>query len=147
VLRVKSLLSYAHRLACTRFIAGATIRVGADACNRGATLAKRIISELEVGLLVRGARTKRDRIPIEVRPACLRGRCAMCRCRRSSADLCSPCAAMPATMARYASRKGGGRLTARAVLGIVNRVAAKAGRRNTLGSSTNPLELSGRACS
>jgi hypothetical protein len=34
--------------------------------NRGATLAKRIISEVDVALLVRGAHTKRDRVLLEV---------------------------------------------------------------------------------
>ena len=33
-----------------------------DAANRGASLAKRIITEVEVGLLIRPARTKRDRV-------------------------------------------------------------------------------------
>ena len=37
-----------------------------DAANRGATLAKRIITEVEIGLLVRAARKRRDRIMIEV---------------------------------------------------------------------------------
>jgi hypothetical protein len=41
---VKSLLSYAHRLGYAQFNAGAAIRVRSDARNRGATLAKRIIS-------------------------------------------------------------------------------------------------------
>jgi integrase len=50
---------------CT-LLAGATIKVRSDAANRGATLAKRIITEVEVGLLVRAARTRRDRIMIEV---------------------------------------------------------------------------------
>jgi hypothetical protein len=62
VLRVKSLLGYAHRLGYAPFNAGATIKVRSDARNRGATLAKRIISEVDVALLVRGALTKRDRV-------------------------------------------------------------------------------------
>jgi integrase/recombinase XerD len=66
VLRVKSLLGYAHRLGYAPFNAGATIRVRSDARSRGATLAKRIISEVDVALLVRGARTKRDRVLLEV---------------------------------------------------------------------------------
>jgi site-specific recombinase XerD len=66
VLRVKSLLSYGQRLGYLPFNAGATIRVRSDARNRGATLAKRIISEVDVALLVRGARTKRDRVLLEV---------------------------------------------------------------------------------
>jgi hypothetical protein len=42
VLRVKSLVGYAHRLGYAPFNAGATIRVRSDARNRGATLAKRV---------------------------------------------------------------------------------------------------------
>ena len=66
MLRVKSLLRYAHRLGYAPLNAGAAIRVRSDARNRGATLAKRIISEVDVALLVRGARTKRDRVLLEV---------------------------------------------------------------------------------
>jgi site-specific recombinase XerD len=58
VLRVKSLLSYAHRLGYTRFNAGAVIRVHGDTRS----LAKRIVSEVEVGLLIRAARSERDRV-------------------------------------------------------------------------------------
>jgi integrase/recombinase XerD len=66
VLRVKSLLGYSHELGFTVFNAGATIKVRSDAGNRGATLAKRIISEVEVGLLIRAARRRRDRVLLEV---------------------------------------------------------------------------------
>src|SRR5215470_693333 len=66
VLRVKSLLGYAHRLGYAPFNAGATIKVRSDTRNRGATLAKRIIPEVEVHLLIRGARTKRDRVLLDV---------------------------------------------------------------------------------
>jgi len=66
VLRVKSLLGYAHRLGYAPFNAGATIKVRSDTRNRGATLAKRIIREADVALLVRSARTKRDRVLLEV---------------------------------------------------------------------------------
>jgi integrase/recombinase XerD len=66
VLRVKSLLGYAHKLGYTLFNAGATIKVRSDSASRGATLAKRIVSEVEVGLLIRAAPSKRDRVLIEV---------------------------------------------------------------------------------
>jgi len=66
VLRVKSLLGYAHRLDYAPFNAGATIKVRSDARNRGATLAKRIIPEVEVRHLIHGARTKRYRVVLEV---------------------------------------------------------------------------------
>jgi integrase len=46
--------------------AGATIKVRSNAGNRGATLAKRIISEVEVSLLIRAATSKRDRVLLEV---------------------------------------------------------------------------------
>jgi integrase len=66
VLRVKSLLGDAQRLGYAPFNAGATIRVRSDARNRGATLAKRIISEVDVALIVCGARTKRERVLMQV---------------------------------------------------------------------------------
>ena len=53
-------------LGYTPFNAGATIKVRSDAGNRGANLAKRIISEVEVGLLIRAAPSKRDRVLLEV---------------------------------------------------------------------------------
>lgn len=65
-LRVKSLLAYALRVGYTRFNAGAVIKVKSDAAGRGARMAKRIISEVEVGLLIRGARSRRDRILLGV---------------------------------------------------------------------------------
>ena len=66
VLRVKSFLSYAHELGYAPFNAGTTIKVRSDAAHRGANLAKRIISEVEVGLLIRAAPSKRDRVLLEV---------------------------------------------------------------------------------
>jgi integrase/recombinase XerD len=66
VLRIKSLLSYAHALGFTPFNAGATIKARSDAGSRGANLAKRIMSEVEVGLLIRAAPSKRDRVLLEV---------------------------------------------------------------------------------
>lgn len=66
VLRVKSLLTYSHRLGYTTFNAGTVIRVKSDNVSRGARLAKRIISEVQVGLLVRAAQNRRHRIMLEV---------------------------------------------------------------------------------
>src|SRR5215510_8941869 len=66
LLRVKSLLSYAQRVGYTPFNAGAVIKVRWDTAHRGASLAKRIISEVEVGLLIRAAPSKRDRVMLEV---------------------------------------------------------------------------------
>ena len=66
VLRVKSLLGYAHALGYTPFNAGVTIKVRSDAGNRGATLAKHIMSEVEVSLLIGAAPSKRDRVLLEV---------------------------------------------------------------------------------
>ena len=60
VLRIKSLLGYAHALGYTPFNAGATIKIRSDASSRGANLAKRIMSEVEVGLLTRATPSKRD---------------------------------------------------------------------------------------
>jgi site-specific recombinase XerD len=157
VLRVKSLLGYAHRLGYAPFNAGATIKVRSDAANRGATLAKRIISEVEVGLLVRGARTRRDRILLEVLYAgSLRvselvaltwsdvlpreggqvqlsvvGKGGVVRQvllpAAVSRSLLSLRGDAGADAPVFASRKGGGPLLPRAVRGTVTRAAAKAG--------------------
>jgi site-specific recombinase XerD len=65
VLRCKSLMKYAHELGYTQFNVGAAIKVRSGG-NRGAKLAKRIISETEVALLIRAARSKRDRMLLQV---------------------------------------------------------------------------------
>ena len=52
-------------LGYTPFNAGARIKVRSESLKRGASLAKRIVSEVEVGLLIRAARSKRDRVPLE----------------------------------------------------------------------------------
>jgi len=156
VLRVKSLLGYAHRLGYAPFNAGATIRVRSDARNRGATLAKRIISEVDVALLVRGARTKRDRVLLEVLYAgglrvsevagltwsdvlprdkgvqlSVLGKGGIVRQvllpEAVSRSLLSLRGDAGANEPVFASAKGGGRLTERAVLGTVKRAAARAG--------------------
>ena len=157
VLRVKSLLSYAHRLGYAPFNAGATIRVRSEARSRGAGLAKRIISEVDVALLVRSARTKRDRVLLEVLYAgglrvselaaltwsdvlprdkgqvqlSVVGKGGVMRQvllpEAVSRALLSLRGDAGANDPIFASRKGGGRLNERAVLGIVKRAAAKAG--------------------
>lgn len=60
VLRVKSLLSYGHELGYLPFDAGIVIKVRSEG-NHGAALAKRIVSETEVALLIRAARERRHR--------------------------------------------------------------------------------------
>jgi integrase/recombinase XerD len=65
-LRVKSMLGYAHRLGYTPFNAGAAIKVKNGKRSQGAALAKRIITSAEVCMLIRAARTKRDRVLLEV---------------------------------------------------------------------------------
>jgi integrase/recombinase XerD len=158
VLRIKSLLGYAHRLGYALFNAGATIKVRSDARNRGANLAKRIISEVDVALLVRGARTKRDRVLLEVLYAgglrvselvALTWSDVLTRDKEGRVQLSIigkggvvRQVLLPAAVSRsllslrgdagasdpvFASRKGGGPLTTRAVLGTVKRAAAKAG--------------------
>lgn len=64
VLRIKSLLSYAHKLGYAPFNAGVTIKVKPDQSR--AQLAKRIISEVEVGLLIREATSTRDEVLLKV---------------------------------------------------------------------------------
>jgi site-specific recombinase XerD len=157
VLRVKSLLGYVHRLGYAPFNAGATIRVRSDARNRGATLAKRIISEVDVALLVRGARTKRDRVLLEVLYAAgmrvsevagltwsdvltrdkgqvqlsITGKGGVVRQVLLPAPVSKSLLALRGDAGAndmvFASRKTNVRLTERAVLGIVKRAAARAG--------------------
>ena len=64
VLRVKSLLSYGHKLGYMPFNAGVTIKVKPDQ-SRG-QLAKRIMPEVDVKLLIRAARSRRDRVMLEM---------------------------------------------------------------------------------
>jgi integrase/recombinase XerD len=63
--RVKSLLSYGHKLGYLVFNAGTTIKVRSEAGQRGAQLAQRIIGEAEVTLLLRAARGERNRAMLE----------------------------------------------------------------------------------
>jgi integrase/recombinase XerD len=63
VLRVKSLLSYGHKLGYMPFNAGVTIKVKPDQ-SRG-QLAKRIMPEVDVKMLIRAARSPRDRVMLE----------------------------------------------------------------------------------
>ena len=63
VLRVKSLLSYGHKLGYMAFNAGVTIKVRPD--QSGGGLAKRIMPEVDVKLLIRAARPPRDRVMLE----------------------------------------------------------------------------------
>ena len=63
VLRVKSLLSYRHKLGYMAFNAGVAIKVRPDLSRGG--LAKRIMPEVDVKLLIRAARSRRDRVMLE----------------------------------------------------------------------------------
>jgi integrase/recombinase XerD len=157
VMRVKSQLSYAHRLGYAPFNAGATIKVRSDARNRGANLAKRIISEVDVALLIRGARARRDRVLLEVLYAgglrvseltaltwsdvlardkgqvqlSITGKGGVMRQvllpEAVSRSLLSLRGDAGANDPVFASRKGGAKLTERAVLGTVKRAATRAG--------------------
>jgi integrase/recombinase XerD len=156
LLRVKSLLGYANKLGYTPFNAGVTIKVRSDTALRGASLAKRIISEVEVGLLVRASPSRRDRILLEVIYAgglrvsevvaltwsdvlprdekvqlSITGKGGKVRqvllpevVSRSLSSLRGDAGANDPV---FASRKGGGQLTERAVNGMVKRTAKKAG--------------------
>jgi integrase/recombinase XerD len=155
-LRVKSLLSYGHDLGYLQFNAGTAIKVRSEARSRGAALAKRIISEVDVALLVRGARTKRDRIMLEVLYAGglrvselvnLTWSAVISREKGVQLNVLGKGGVernvlLPEAVSRsllslrgdagpddpvFASRKGGGKLKERAVLGTVKRAARKAG--------------------
>jgi site-specific recombinase XerD len=63
VLRVKSLLSYGHKLGYMAFNAGVTIKIKPDQ-SRG-QLAKRIMPEVDVKLLIRATHSRRDRVMVE----------------------------------------------------------------------------------
>jgi integrase/recombinase XerD len=65
VLRAKSLMTYAEKLGYMPFNAGAAIKVKSEG-NRGAELAKRIISETEVALLIRYTGNHRDKVMLQV---------------------------------------------------------------------------------
>jgi integrase/recombinase XerD len=156
VLRIKSLLGYAHGLGYTPFNAGARIKVRSEGAQRGASLAKRIISEVEVGLLIRAAPSKRDRLLLETLYAgglrvsevvaltwadvLLRGERVQLSVTGKggfvrqvllpdivSKSLLSFRGDTSANDPVFPSRKGGARLTERAVHGMVKRTAAKAG--------------------
>lgn len=64
VLRVKSLLGYGHRLGYLMFNAGAELKVKGP--PRGAEIAKRILPEVDVMLLLRAATRPRDRLMLAV---------------------------------------------------------------------------------
>src|SRR5262245_59689433 len=156
VLRVKSLLSYAHELGYTQFNAGTVSKVRSDAAHRGANLAKRSVSEVEVGLLVRAAPSKRDRVLLEVlyasglrvsKAVVLNWSDVLQRDNRVLLSITGKGGKvrqvlMPEVVSRsllslrgdagandpvFASRKGGGRLRERAVNGALKRVAKAAG--------------------
>ena len=156
VLRVKSLLGYAHELGYTPFNAGVRVKVKSDAGSRGASLAKRIITEVEVGLLIRAAPSKRDRVLLEViyagglrisETVALTWADVLLRGERVQLSIAGKGGRvrqvlLPEIVSRsllslrgdagandpvFPSRKGGGHLTERAVNGMVKRAAAKAG--------------------
>src|SRR5262245_32508723 len=64
VLRIKSLLSYAHRLGYPPFNAGVVLKV--KSASRRGSLAKRILPEVDVKLLLRAARSARDHVLLAV---------------------------------------------------------------------------------
>jgi len=155
-LRIKSLLSYGHDLGYIPFNAGVRIKVQSDAGHRGASLAKRIMTPAEVALLIRAACSRRDRILIEVayagglRVSELVNLCWSDVLPREKDQVQLSIVGkgektrrvlLPDIVSRslltlrgdagandpvFASRKGG-RLTERAVHGMVKRVAARAG--------------------
>jgi site-specific recombinase XerD len=65
VLRAKSLMTYAHTLGYMPFNAGVAIKIRSEG-QRGAQLAKRIITETEVALLIRYTGNHRDKVLLQV---------------------------------------------------------------------------------
>jgi integrase/recombinase XerD len=143
-------------LGYTRFNAGARIKVRSEGPHRGAAIAKRIISEVEVGLLIRAAGSKRDRLLLETLYAgglrvsevvALTWADVLPRDDRIqlsvtgkggfvrqvllpdivSKSLLSFRGDAGANDPVFPSRKAGGRLSERAVFGIMKRTAIKAG--------------------
>jgi site-specific recombinase XerD len=156
VLRIKSLLGYAHSLGYTPFNAGARIKVRSEGAQRGAKLAKRIITEVEVSRLIRAAPAKRDRILLETLYAgglrvsevvALTWSDVIPRDKRVQLNIVGKGGLvrqvlLPEVVSQallslrgaagegdpvFPSRKGGGRLGERAVLGMLKRAAIKAG--------------------
>jgi len=168
VLRIKSLLGYAHKLGYTQFNAAATIKVRSDAKSRRASLAKRIITPTQVSLLIRAARSKRDRVLLQVGYAGgLRvselvgltwsdvlereeGRVQLSVTGKGgvvrqvllpaivSRALLSIRADAGANDPLFPSREGGGPLTERAVREMVKRAAARAGIDEETASRISP---------
>jgi site-specific recombinase XerD len=168
VLRIKSLLGYAQKLGYTRFNAGVTIKVRSDARSRRAKLAKRIITPTQVSLLIRAARTKRDRVLLQVGYAGgLRvselvsltwsdvlereeGRVQLSVTGKGGVvrQVLLPAIVSRALLALrgdagandplFPSREGGGQLTVRAVRGMVKRAAARAGIDEETASRISP---------
>jgi integrase/recombinase XerD len=156
-LRVKSLLSHAKELGYTPFNAGATIKVRSEAGKRGTNLAKRIVTPTQVALLIRAARSRRDRVLLQVgyagglRVSELvgltwsdvlereKGRVQLCITSKAGKvrQVLLPAIVSRALLALrrdagaddpvFASRKGGGLLLTRGVHAMVKRAAANAG--------------------
>jgi integrase/recombinase XerD len=157
VLRIKSLLGYAHKLGYSHFNAGATIKVRSDVRSRRAKLAKRIITPTQVSLLIRAARTRRDRVLLQVGYAgglrvselvsltwsdvlereegrvqlSVTGKGGVVRQVLLPAIVSRVLLALRGDAAAndplFPSREDGGQLTVRAVRGMVKRAAARAG--------------------
>lgn len=154
VLRIKSLLSYGHRLGYLVYNAGAVLKVKGP--PRGAELAKRIMAEVDVALLVRAAHRSRDRVLVAVLYAgglrvselvalawgdVLQGKGGKAQLSITGKGGVVRQVLLPKRVSDelLALRKGsgdndpvfparhGGRITERAVLGLIKRLAKRAG--------------------
>jgi integrase/recombinase XerD len=163
---VKSFLTYGHKLGYLPFNAGVTIKVRSASANRGAGLAKRIISEVEVSLLIRAARSKRDRVLLEVvyagglrvseivaltwptccpvttgcssRSSARAARCAKYCCPTSSAAPCCRCAAMPAPTTLCSQAASSAASVAATSRSAVNAMVKRAAAKAGLPSGVSP---------
>jgi integrase/recombinase XerD len=159
---------YAHKLGYTHFNAEAIIKVHSDARSCRAKLAKRIITPTQVSRLIRAARTRRDRVLLQVGYAGGLRDCELVSPTRSDVlkreegrvelsvagkggvvhQVLLPAIVSRALLALrgdagandplFPSRDGSGQLTVRAVRGMVKRAAARAGIDEETASRISP---------
>lgn len=154
VLRVKGLLTYGHRLGYLQFNAGTVIKVKGP--SLGAEIAKRILPEVDVALLIRAAEKPRDSLLLAVTYAgglrvselvsltwadVLAGKGSKAQLSITGKGGVTRQVLLPVAVSKdlfalrgkaanndpVFSARHGGHLTERAVLGLIKRLARRAG--------------------